>query len=310
MKVSRRAWVLLLCLPLAAHAAARRFRIEETFTFAPETSAHERRAFVPLPSDDPWQTITQLELDAPFEWVHDARFGNAAARIDVPASGLTLHVSFQVERRERAADLAAATVDGAPSSYAAWLADEAHVRVDARIRGIAEAQTQGLKTPLEKARALYAYVLKNMRYDKTGEGWGRGDIGWACDMKYGNCTDFHALMSGLLRACGIPARFHIGYSVPAGAAGEIAGYHCWMDFYVSGSGWVPLDASEAWKHADKRDYFFGHHDADRVELSAGRDLTFPGMSGAALNYLVFPYVEADGKQAPLPGKKVHFTPLP
>jgi transglutaminase-like putative cysteine protease len=171
--------------------------------------------------------------------------------------------------------------------------------------------TRNARTPLDKARAAYAYVLSTMRYDKpqgAKEGWGRGDIMWACDRKYGNCTDFHALFIGLLRASGIPARFSIGYSLPDGEGGELAGYHCWADFYLDGVGWVPVDASEAWKHADRRDYFFGHHDANRVQVSTGRDLALPGMHGTPLNYGVYPYAEADG-QAVAVTRATKWTPL-
>ena len=47
--------------------------------------------------------------------------------------------------------------------------------------------------PLDKARAIYDYVFTTMRYEKTGTGWGRGDVLYACDAKKGNCTDFHSL---------------------------------------------------------------------------------------------------------------------
>src|SRR5260221_1440440 len=52
--------------------------------------------------------------------------------------------------------------------------------------------------------------LSTMRYDKSGEGWGRGDEMWACDSKRGNCTDFHSVLIGMMRSSGIPARFEIG----------------------------------------------------------------------------------------------------
>ena len=52
----------------------------------------------------------------------------------------------------------------------------------------------------------------------------------------------------------------------------MAGYHCWSQFYLDGYGWVPVDASEAWKHQEKKDYFFGALDEDRVKFSEGRDL--------------------------------------
>ncbi len=58
---------------------------------------------------------------------------------------------------------------------------------------------------------------------------------------------------------------------------------------------MPVDASEAAKNPDKRAYFFGAHDENRVELSKGRDVTLsPSQQGAPLNYFVYPYVELDG----------------
>jgi len=251
--------------------------------------------WVPLPSDDAWQTVRDLRVDgAPWERVYDPRWGNAAARLH-PSAAATITVRYEVTRRERAADLSHGTTQPAPSGYAAWLQPDARVPLDARVRKVAADVTAGKTTPLSRARAAYDYVLSTMRYDKPagpGQGWGQGDIAWACDKKYGNCTDFHALFIGLLRASGIPARFSIGYSIPTGSSGDIAGYHCWADFYVDGIGWIPVDASEAWKHQEKRDYFFGHHDADRVQLATGRDVALPGARGPSLNYFVFPYAEA------------------
>ena len=81
------------------------------------------------------------------------------------------------------------------------------------------------------------------------------------------------------------------------APGEIAGYHCWSDFYVDGKGWIPVDISEAWKHPEKRDYFFGAHDVNRVQFSMGCDLQLnPPQNGKPLNYFVYPYIEVDGHE--------------
>jgi transglutaminase-like putative cysteine protease len=251
--------------------------------------------WVPLPSDDAWQTVRDLRVDGPpWERVYDPRWGNAAARLH-PTAAATITVRYEVTRRERVVDLSRATNQPAPSGYAAWLAPDARVPLDARVRKIAADVTAGKSTPLLRARAAYDYVLSTMRYDKptgAGQGWGQGDIEWACDKKYGNCTDFHALFIGLLRASGIPARFSIGYSIPRSGAGDIAGYHCWADFYVDGIGWIPVDASEAWKHKEKVEYYFGHHDADRVQLATGRDVPLPGARGPSQNYFIYPYGEA------------------
>jgi transglutaminase-like putative cysteine protease len=172
------------------------------------------------------------------------------------------------------------------------------VPTSGRLSDIASHEVQGRETTLQKARAIYDYELRNMRYDKTGSGWGRGDAEWACDSKRGNCTDFHSLFASMARSQGIPTRFEIGFPLPANKhEGEIAGYHCWSDFWVDGTGWMPIDISEAWKDPSRRDYFFGAHDENRVQFSIGRDLTLsPKQDGPPVNYFVYPYVESDGRE--------------
>ena len=60
---------------------------------------------------------------------------------------------------------------------------------------------------------------------------------------------------------------------------------------------MPIDISEAWKHPEKKDYFFGAHDANRIQFSAGRDLRLnPPQAGDPLNYFVYPYVEVAGRE--------------
>jgi transglutaminase-like putative cysteine protease len=281
---------LLLALILAA-APTRTFRIEQTIEVPAQ--AGPVSLWVPVPHDDKWQTVSAVSVGAA-EVVRDSR-GNQAARYAVPASGGQLKVAYTVERRERDGNL----VGGPPTAPldSQWLKDDNLVHVDDKIRALSAEVTKGATTPVEKARAVYGYVLANMKYQKTGDGWGNGSIIWACTEKYGNCTDFHALFIGLMRAAGVPARFEIGRSVPP-VSGPVAGYHCWADFQ-SGKDWIPVDASEAWKHPEKKDYFFGHHDDDRFALSMGRDLTLPGMKGQPLNYFVDPYGELpNGTKAP------------
>ena len=122
---------------------------------------------------------------------------------------------------------------------------------------------------------LYDHLAATMKYDKPADkpGWGQGDALWACESRFGNCTDFHSLIIGMARACHIPARFVIGFPLPGDRTeGEIAGYHCWAELYLEGIGWLPLDSSEASKHPEDRDRFFGRLDANRVEFTRGRDL--------------------------------------
>jgi transglutaminase-like putative cysteine protease len=188
-----------------------------------------------------------------------------------------------------------------PAERSEYLKAEPLVPLDGPVLALAREAVRGKRTVAEKARAIYAKVTALVRYDKSGTGWGRGDALYACDARAGNCTDFHALIIGMARSQGIPARFAIGFSIPAArGTGEIAGYHCWAELYVDGV-WIPIDSSEASKalaagRPELKDYFYGHHDADRVELSRGRHLTLsPPQKGGPINFFIYPYAEADGK---------------
>lgn len=114
-------------------------------------------------------------------------------------------------------------------------------------------------------------------------------------MGKGNCTDFHSLFMALAIASGMPARFRMGFSLPQSSEGTVAGYHCWAEFYAEGSGWIPVDISEAWKNPRREDFYFGRLDGSRVQVSTGREIRLsPPQSGRRLNFLSRPYAEADG----------------
>ena len=128
---------------------------------------------------------------------------------------------------------------------------------------------------MAKAKELYDIVNGMMRYAKEGTEWGRGDVNWVCDSRFGNCTDFHSLFIALARSQKIPAKFEIGFGMPEKrGAGEVAGYHCWAKFKPEGKGWVPVDISEANKNPKLKDYYFGNLTEDRVTFTTGRDLTW------------------------------------
>ena len=150
-------------------------------------------------------------------------------------------------------------------------------------------------TDYGRARQFYDFVRGRMSYSKHASGWGRGDALWACDSRYGNCTDYHAVFIGMSRASGVPARFEMGFPLPyVGAAGGIGGYHCWASFHDGQKGWWPVDISEADKNPMLSNYFFGQLNARRVHFTTGRDLVLkPPQDGPPLNYFIYPYVEID-----------------
>lgn len=182
-----------------------------------------------------------------------------------------------------------------------WLKPDKLVPLNDAIRDVAGkvTETVGAKASNAlKARAIYDYVVSTMKYDKSGEGWGRGDLMYACSALKGNCTDFHSLFIGLCRASRVPARVVMGLSVPKGDQGKIEGYHCWAEFFDPKAGWVPVDASMA-NQTQERQYYFGKLDPRRVAFTVGRDLQLqPPPSSDPLNYMIYAYAEQDGKRVP------------
>ena len=316
--------LLALMLPVAPLASAQQAvstsiptRVR-TFTLrcqatvpAPPAGTKVLDFWLPIPHDDLSQTIARLEINSPVPYeIKQGQFGNTMLHLHLapaPATPLVVGFTARVTRTEHLNPAVLAPAANAPKEeadpdQARWLAPDHLVPLDPTIRQQAQdvVSQAGARTDLEKARAIYQHVVGTMTYDKSGQGWGRGDIYYACDVRRGNCTDFHALFIGYCRALGIPARFSIGLPLPAGRGrGEVKGYHCWAEFYTPQTGWVPIDASEAAKDPTRRDYFFGAHDENRVEFTRGRDLVLtPAQAGPPLNYFVFPYAEADGKELP------------
>ena len=299
--------ILLLALTVASHAQeSRHFTFRYSFTVKDLPAGKKVRVWIPVAHSDAYQEvkIVSAKGDLPIKRTREPKYGNEMYFAETGASTHTeLHfdVEYEVVRRERIA------LSPGPRVVAASLSNKERqddLQADALVpitgvpAELAAKVVQGKTEPLDKARAIYDYVFNTMRYDKSGTGWGRGDVLYACDAKKGNCTDFHSLFIAMARSQGIPARFEIGFSLPPDQhSAEIAGYHCWSDFYIDGKGWIPVDISEAWKHPDKHDYFFGSHDVNRVQFSMGRDLRLsPAQEGKPLNYFVYPYVEVEGRE--------------
>jgi len=272
--------------------------------------AHSVEAWIPLPREDQFQQVSGVKVDSPaqVEVINQPTSGNRIAHLSgaVPPSGsIPVTIRFKVRRVEESADLAQAQAkipEPTGGAFAGYLGPDRLVPIDGQIKVVSAKVGDPGGSSYEQARAIYDYVIANMVYDKSGQGWGRGDAIYACDVKKGNCTDFHSLFIAIARSRGIPARFTIGFPLGAQSAGKVPGYHCWAEFYAGGQ-WVPVDASEAWKHPELRQYYFGHLDADRVAFTMGRDLVLkPPQRGEPLNFLIYPYVEVDGQ--PLPKEQI------
>ncbi len=275
--------------------------VDRLFEFEYRVSLRELRGqakvWIPVPQDTRYQGIVNLEVDtdANHSFVTDAVYGNRFVLIEGDEGKVDATITFAVERQRRT------TPSGEVSPLTAiersrYLAPSSMVIIDGVVREEADRIAGNAPTPYTKARSLYDHIVNTVRYDKSGKGWGRGDAVYACDSRAGNCTDFHSLFIGEARSLGVPSRFLMGFSIPRDkSSGKIGGYHCWAEFHEDGNGWIPLDASEAFKDQTRREELFGGLDADRVQFTMGRDITLPGMAGKPLNFAIYPYAEVDGK---------------
>lgn len=283
---------------LAKPAGLRSRRVSVSYEVTlPESTGSAISLWMPVPQSDEHQQIQNLRFAGANGANEPSKRGPNRYFFARVRGGDTVAMEFQVTRTERRSELQPAQVrSGRP---ACCLGPDRLVPTDQRIRSWAQdvVRTAGAQTDLEKARAIYEHVIDTVKYDKSGQGWGRGDIYYACDARRGNCSDFHAIFIGYARAVGIPAKFVVGLPIPRErGAGQIAGYHCWAEFFARDIGWVPIDASEAAKDPSRRKYFFGAVDENRVALTVGRDLILtPRQIGPPLNFFVYPYAEVEGK---------------
>ena len=248
------------------------------------------RMWIPIAITNRFQKIQIIDIKAPGKqkMLDENEHGNKVLYLELSSkdSKKEIEIIYKVDRLEKSAYK---DDQSDPSKY---LTAEKLVPVNEEFRKIAEEVLEGKKGELVRARALYDHVIDRMSYKKYGEGWGKGDAEYACDVRSGNCTDFHSYFIAISRAVNIPARFAIGASIPSSRnEGGISGYHCWAEFYAEGK-WWPVDISEADKYSNLATYYFGHHPANRLEFSRGRDLVVqPGPASGPINFFAYPVLE-------------------
>jgi uncharacterized protein (TIGR03000 family) len=292
--------------PQANAAKARTFLFTYGGTITGLAPNQTARIWLPVPPRDEDQDVEMVSQQLPAEGhiAKEGKFGNKILYVEPKADGdgkIPFSVTYKVTRREVKGD--SKDLSESADQLGKYLQPDALVPTSGKPLELIKDKDVP-EDQLAAAHLFYDVVNGHMRYSKEGTGWGRGDSNWACDSRYGNCTDFHSLFISLARADRIPAKFEIGFPLPPQhGAGDIPGYHCWAKFRPTGRNWIPVDISEANKNPKMKDYYFGNLTEDRVTFSAGRDINLvPRQAGQPLNFFVYPYVEVEGK--PYPAEKV------
>ena len=254
------------------------------------------KVWIPIAQSDAYQSIEIESIQSPGEYniVQDPDYGNSVFYLELlpEYSNQMIAINYKVDRREKSA------YEEKDTDLVKYLEASSLMPVGDRFETIASEviNEKQADTPLTKARALYDYIIDNMRYAKQGV-YGTGDANYACDSKSGNCTEFHSFFISLARSAGIPSRFAVGAAIPSERNdGDVDGYHCWAEFYAEGK-WWPVDISEANKYTPLATYYFGHHPANRIEFTRGRDLKpDPLPESGPINFLAYPVMEIEGEQ--------------
>jgi len=276
-----------------------------TYKFELDISQQAKRimAWVPLPVNNDVQKLLNYDVKAswPFTETEDLEYGNRYLRFDLSSKNkneieqIKITIIFEVTRRniEKNKNL---SYSSSKRLISRFLRRDKLVPIHGIIAKEAAQITHSQTTPYLKARAIYDHITTSVHYDKAGLGWGKGDAIYACNIRKGNCTDFHSLFIGEARSLSIPARFVMGLLIPENKkASKIPGYHCWAEFYINDLGWISLDASEAQKYPKKREELFAQLDANRIQFTIGRDISLPGAQAEPVNYSIYPHIEVDGK---------------
>ncbi|HEX8873921.1 MAG TPA: transglutaminase domain-containing protein [Nitrosospira sp.] len=233
-------------------------------------------------------------------------------------------VSSVVKTTDRAIDLNHYTERAAgamPADVKRYLQPAKHIPLDGIVRktALSIVKDTGAQSPLQKAHAIYNWVVDNSYRDPATRGCGRGDIKSMLESGNlgGKCADLNALFVGLARAAGVPARDNYGIRIDDSVAHKTLGQsgdvttaqHCRPEFYLAGLGWVPVDPADVRQLAlDEelpvghprvvalRDKLFGSWEMNWLAFNHARDVTLAKDSVLGeLPFFMYPEAEVAGR---------------
>lgn len=286
----------------------------KTQAWVPVPSVNEADWFKSLGSQWTTNGTAALKRDSKYgaEFVHvEWKDGEAAPAITVTS---------RIATRDRAIDLARS---GSAQLTAAELKHYTEgtdlIPTGGIVKETSDKIVAGAKTDVEKARAIYEWIVDNTQRNPKTRGCGIGDI--ASMLKTGNltgkCADLNALYVGLARSQGLPARDVYGIRVAPskfgykslGAGSELVtkAQHCRAEVHLAGIGWVPVDPADVRKVVleeppanlalndpkvvDARQKLFGAWEGNWLAYNFAHDISLPGATGPKLGFLMYPQAE-------------------
>ncbi len=286
------------------------------------------RAWLPLPlgAETDWQRTLGNSWSgnaARAEEVRVGRYGVPMVYAEWTHRAPHLEVKSRFATQDRAVDVTRpGTAKLTSAEIALYTAPTEMIPCDGLVRETALMRiAKGARGDVEKARAIYQWIVQNTQRDPKVKGCGTGNVKAMLESGNfgGKCADLNGLFVAFCRSLGIPARDVFGLRVGRSALGYASlgpstpviskAQHCRAEFFADGVGWVPVDPADVRKvvleenlpltdakveAARKR--LFGSWEMNWVALNYGHDLTLPRSSRGKLGFLMYPQAEtADGR---------------
>jgi transglutaminase-like putative cysteine protease len=341
----------------AVPAASALSRWPEAFPLA---FAQEKSDFNPRPGDwRSWEVTTRVEIVKPagvtrvwvpvpvvegeyqrvqksrrtgngrvMEQAEDPRYGASMVYAEFPETEKApqLEVVSRVQTRDRAVDWAKKTPIRLSAAEAKkWTQPTTLAPTDGIVKETADGIVKDKTSNVEKARAVYDWIVTNTHREPKVRGCGTGDIrGMLVTRDFGGkCADLNGLFVGLMRAAGVPARDVYGIRVApsafgyrtlgAGSSTITKSQHCRAEIFLADYGWVAMDPADVAKAAREetaeplkidnplivpvRRALFGGWEGNWLAYNQAHDVQLPhSTQGGKLGFLMYPQAEtAEGR---------------
>ena len=294
------------------------------------------QAWIPLPSSDgngqdaAWiraGTNTWTTNAANARIVSDPKNGVSMLHVAwteaEPTSSIEVISKFSV--RDRAIDLGAPPRSAklSEAEYRLFTSPSRYKPLDGIVKATSDKATAGAKSELEKARAIYEWIIDNTIREASVRGCGNGDVVALLESGYpirGKCADLNGLYVALARAAGLPARDVYGVRIAPsrfgyaslGTKSEVISksQHCRAEVFIDGLGWLPVDPADVRKVmleeppanlpyndpkvAAARNTLFGAWETNWLAYNTANDVELPGSKNPPLAFLMYPQAEKAG----------------
>ncbi len=255
------------------------------------------------------------------------RFENRAERLGIVAAEFpagvepVLTVKSRAATRNWAVNLAAQGKAHKMNSseLSVFLRPTKLLPTDGIVKKRATEITKGARTDVDRARAIYEWIVENTYRNPKTRGCGVGNIRFMLESGDlgGKCADLNALYVGLARAAGLPARDVYGIRLARSAMGYKSlgtssdnvtkAQHCRAEVYLNDYGWVPVDPADVRKVMleetpgnrplddelveGARARLFGSWEMNWMAYNFAQDIALPGSSGPPIHFLMYPQAE-------------------